>query len=100
MLKKTVREPTVAGACITLGLVVRETDQCISYRDRHGTQKIISKRWAVHTEPCPSCPDYPEDEVSMVVNTPALRRAATSRPVPPNADDGRSFRSARRKPRA
>jgi hypothetical protein len=99
MLKKTAREPSVAGPCTTLGVVVRETDQCISYRDRHGTQKIIRKRWAVHTESCPSCPDYPEDDVSMV-NAPALRRAATSRPAPPNADDGRSFRSARRKDRA
>jgi hypothetical protein len=95
MLKKIAREPSVAGQCTILGLIVRETDQRISYRDRHGKQKFISKRWAVHTEPCPSCPDYPEDEVSMA-NAPAPRRAATSRPVRPNADDG----SAGRKDRA
>ena len=94
-LKKIAREPSVAGPCATLGVVLRETDRYISYRDRHGTQKFISKRWAVHSEPCPSCPDYPEDEVSMA-NAPALRRAATSRPVRPNADDG----SAGRKDRA
>jgi hypothetical protein len=57
---KTVRELSVAGPSITLGLVLRETAWRISYRDRHGTSKFISKRWAVHTEPCPSCPDYPK----------------------------------------
>ena len=56
---KTVRELSVAGPCITLGLVLRETDRRISYRDRHGTPKFISRRWAIHTEPCPSCPDHP-----------------------------------------
>jgi hypothetical protein len=55
---KTVRELSVAGPCITLGLVLRESDWRISYRDRHGTPKFISRRWAVHTEPCPSCPDH------------------------------------------
>jgi hypothetical protein len=38
----------------------RETASRISYRDRHGTSKFISKRWAVHTEPCPLCPDCPK----------------------------------------
>ena len=58
---KTVRELRVAGPCITLGLVLRETAGCISYRGRHGTPKFISKRWAAaHTEPCPSCPDHPK----------------------------------------
>ena len=50
---KTVRELSVAGPCITLGLVLRETDRRISYRDRHGTPKFISRRWATHTEPLP-----------------------------------------------
>lgn len=86
-MKKIAREPSVAGPCATLGVVLRETDRYISYRDRHGTQKIISKRWAVHIQPCPSCSDYSEDEVSLA-NAPALRRAATSKPVRPNADDG------------
>jgi hypothetical protein len=94
MLKKIAREPSAAGPCATLGVVLRGTDRYISYRDRHGTHKIISKRWAVHSEPCPSCPDYPEDEVSMA-NAPALRRAATSRPVRPNADDGSVMRKDR-----
>jgi hypothetical protein len=57
---KTVRESNVAGPCITLGLILRETDRRISYRDRHGTPKFISRRWAIHTEPCPSCPDHPK----------------------------------------
>ena len=57
---KTVRELSVGRPCITLGFVLRETASRISYRDRHGTSKFISKRWAVHTEPCPSCPDYPK----------------------------------------
>jgi hypothetical protein len=57
---KTVRELSVAAPCIILGVVLRETAWRISYRDRHGTSKFISKRWAVHTEPCPSCPDYPK----------------------------------------
>jgi hypothetical protein len=54
---KTVRELSVPGPCITLGLVLRETDRRISYRDRHGTPKFISRRWAIHTEACPSCLD-------------------------------------------
>jgi hypothetical protein len=58
---RTVRELSVAGPCITLGLVLRETARRISYRDRHGRPKFISKRWAAtHTEPCPSCPDHPK----------------------------------------
>jgi hypothetical protein len=57
---KTVRELSVAGPCITLGLFLRETNRRISYRDRHGTPKFISTRWAIHTEPCPSCPDHPK----------------------------------------
>jgi hypothetical protein len=57
---KTVRELSVGRPCITLGFVLRETASRISYRDRHGTSKFISKRWAVHTEPCPSCPDCPK----------------------------------------
>jgi hypothetical protein len=57
---KTVRELSVGGPCITLGFVLRETASRISYRDRHGTSKFISKRWPVHTEPCPSCPDCPK----------------------------------------
>jgi hypothetical protein len=52
---KTVRELSVGRPCITLGFVLRETASRISYRDHHGTSKFISKRWAVHTEPCPSC---------------------------------------------
>ena len=40
MLKKIAREPSVAGPCAILGVVVRETDRYISYRDRHGKQKI------------------------------------------------------------
>jgi hypothetical protein len=36
-----------------------ETDGRISYCDCHGTPKFISRRWAIHTEPCPSCPDHP-----------------------------------------
>ena len=57
---KTIRELTMPGRCVTLGLVLRETALRISYRDRYGTSKFVSKRWAVHTEPCPSCPDYPK----------------------------------------
>jgi hypothetical protein len=57
---KTVRELTVAGPCIALGVVLRETASRITYRDRHGEQKFISKRWPVHSKPCPSCPDYPK----------------------------------------
>jgi hypothetical protein len=61
--REAVRELSVGRPCITLGFVLRETASRISYRDRHGTSKFISKRWAVHTEPCPSCPDYVEDEM-------------------------------------
>jgi hypothetical protein len=57
---KTVREGAVAGPCTTLGLVLRETDRRISYRDRNGAPKFISRRWAVHIEPCPLCPDHPK----------------------------------------
>ena len=44
----------------------------------------------------PSCPDYPEDEVS-IVNAPARRRAATSRSVP--AFHGSAGRKDRASPR-
>jgi hypothetical protein len=44
---RTVRELSVAGPCITLGLVLRETARRISYRDRHGRPKFISKRWGL-----------------------------------------------------
>ena len=57
---KIVREKSVAGPCITLGVVLRETALRITYRDRHGEEKFISKRWPVHSEPCPSCPDHPK----------------------------------------
>jgi hypothetical protein len=35
---KTVRELSVGGSCVTLGLLLRETASRISYRDRHGTR--------------------------------------------------------------
>ena len=57
---KTARECSVAGPCAMLGFVLRETDRRISYRDRHGKLKFVSRRWEVHTEPCPSCPDHPK----------------------------------------
>jgi hypothetical protein len=57
---KTVRERSVAGPCTILGPVLRETERYINYRDRHGTLKFISRRWAIHIEPCPSCPDHPK----------------------------------------
>ena len=61
---KTVRELSVGGSCVTLGLVLRETDRRISYRDRHGRSRFISTRWAAaHTEPCPSCPDFCKREM-------------------------------------
>ena len=50
---KTVRELSGAGPCFTLGVVLRETAWRISYRDRHGTSKFISKRWAVQHRRCP-----------------------------------------------
>ena len=56
---KSVRTFSEAGPCITLGLVLREADHCVSYRDRQGVRKFISKDCAVHTEPCPACPDHP-----------------------------------------
>jgi hypothetical protein len=59
---KTVRERSAAGPCTILGPVLREADGYISYRDRHGTRKFISKRWPVHTEPCLSCPDHPKSK--------------------------------------
>ena len=63
---KIVREKSVAGPCTTLGVVLRETDLRITYRDRYGEQKFISKRWPVHSEPCPSCPDYPKANTRMI----------------------------------
>jgi hypothetical protein len=58
---KTAREQrSVAGPCTILGPVLQETDRYISYRDRHGMRKFISKRWAVHSTPCPLCPDHPK----------------------------------------
>ena len=61
LVMKTARERSVAGPCRILGPVLRETGRSISYRDRDGTRKFISsKRWGVHTAPCPSCPDHPK----------------------------------------
>ena len=57
---KTARERSGTGPCTILGPVLQETDRYISYRDRHRTPKFISKRWAVHTTPCPLCPDHPK----------------------------------------
>jgi hypothetical protein len=57
---KTVRESSVTGPCVTLGLALGETGRRISYRDRHGTTRFVSKRWAVHIEPCPACSDHPK----------------------------------------
>jgi hypothetical protein len=54
-----IYEPDVRLEPPQIGLVLRETDGRISYRDRYGTPKFISRRWAIHTEPCPSCPDHP-----------------------------------------
>jgi hypothetical protein len=51
---KTVRAFSEAGPCITLGAVLRETDHCVSYRDRQGATTLISIDRTVHTEPCPS----------------------------------------------
>jgi hypothetical protein len=56
---KTVRAFSEAGPCITLGAVLRETDHCVSYRDRQGATTLIRIDRTVHTEPCPSCPDHP-----------------------------------------
>jgi hypothetical protein len=89
---KTVRELTVAGPCITLGVLLRETASRISYRDCYGTSKFISKRWAVHTEPCPSCPDYPkadyEDETAHLLRAraegPRSRAAEQRDELPPS----------------
>ena len=56
---RSVRALNEAGPCIALGLILRETETCIGYRDRRGAAKFISKDCTVHTEPCLSCPDHP-----------------------------------------
>ena len=63
-MTKMVRERSAAdGPCTILGPLLREADWYISYRDRRdGTRKFISKRWPVHTDPCPSCPDHPKSK--------------------------------------
>ena len=63
---KTVRESRVTGPCATLGFLLRETPSRISYRDRYGTSKFVSRRWAVHTEPCLSCPDHPKTNILRI----------------------------------
>jgi len=40
---RSVRALNEAGPCIALGLVLRETESCIRYRDRRGIAKLISK---------------------------------------------------------
>jgi hypothetical protein len=53
---KTLREFSVAGPCIVLDAVIKETEVRVTFRDRNGTAKWINRRrWAVHTEPCVSC---------------------------------------------
>jgi hypothetical protein len=69
---KTIRELSVAGPCVTLGFVLGETDWRISYRDRHGTPKFISRRWAVHTEQLP-------DRRRVIINRGITSRCLTSR---------------------
>ena len=93
---KTVRELSGAGPCITLGVALRETAWRISYRDRHGTPKFISKRrWAVHTEPCPSCPDYPKTKYPVGYWDPPTVQAMNTARVPPAATPPPRRREAR-----
>lgn len=62
-MTKTVREFSVAGPCITLGELVRETPASYFVRDRYEPTKINrygKGRWEGkrHTEACPSCRDH------------------------------------------
>lgn len=68
MTDKIVREFSVAGPCLTLGKLKRETAQFYVFDewqrgDRYEGEKRIRKRTpdrysAAHIEPCPSCRDH------------------------------------------
>jgi hypothetical protein len=61
MTMKTAREPRPYAPCDVLGPVVRETDRAVTYRRRRdNTLIILARRWGVHVEPCPACPDHPK----------------------------------------
>jgi hypothetical protein len=61
MTSKTVRQFSAAGPCLTLGALVRETEQFYVYTPNHGRERRVGKG-AVHIEPCSSCRDHPRTQ--------------------------------------
>ena len=68
---KTVRRFSMAGPCIVLGEVVRETEHFYFYRGSRfgivgdtGTVRKVKKdgERLVHSVPCPSCRDHPQTQ--------------------------------------
>jgi hypothetical protein len=56
-VSKIAREPRRFAPCDVLGEVVNETERRVTYRRRDGKVVFLSRRWGVHTEPCPHCLD-------------------------------------------
>jgi hypothetical protein len=70
---KIVREFSVAGPCLTLGRLAKQTEQFYVYEEWHGgdrfgpERKRIRKRTeahysGAHVEPCPSCRDHTQTQ--------------------------------------
>jgi hypothetical protein len=59
---KTVRQFSVAGPCIPLGPLVRETEQFYCYSEQDKVRKVRKRTETFysphHVEPCPSCRDH------------------------------------------
>ena len=60
----TVREFSVAGPCIKLGELIKETDAFWIYRSDDGRARRVRKRTDTHYSPahivaCHSCMDHP-----------------------------------------
>jgi hypothetical protein len=64
---KTVREFNLAGPCIEIGRLVRETSKFYVYNDEFipghffDQEKKIGKR-RTHIEPCKRCTDHPQTD--------------------------------------
>ena len=61
---KTVRKFSLAGPCLTLGTLFRETSNFLVYEERRYGDRLHRRvaKAKVHTEPCPSCRDHPQTQ--------------------------------------
>jgi hypothetical protein len=60
-----VRESNLAGPCIELGELIRETAQFYVFRDNFpppNEHRIAKRKRRVHLEPCTRCEDHPQTQ--------------------------------------